>query len=110
MSGKHCLKKGLPLFGLASDGVYLAGLVTKATGELLPHPFTLTLFEKKAVYSLLHLPSGYPAWSLTSILPCDVRTFLDSELPRQSNLAGASRAWLGSIKDFFALSQVVKYF
>jgi len=32
----------VPLFGLAPDGVYLAPIVTDGTGELLPHPFTLT--------------------------------------------------------------------
>ncbi len=31
-----------PLFGLAPDGVYRAADVTASTGELLPHPFTLT--------------------------------------------------------------------
>jgi len=31
------------LFGLAPDGVCLAPDVTTGTGELLPHPFTLTL-------------------------------------------------------------------
>ena len=31
-----------PLFGLALDGVYLAALVTKNAGALLPHPFTVT--------------------------------------------------------------------
>ena len=31
-----------PLFGLAPDGVYRAVDVTADTGELLPHPFTLT--------------------------------------------------------------------
>jgi len=31
-----------PLFGLAPDGVYLAGRVASTTGELLPHRFTLT--------------------------------------------------------------------
>ena len=30
------------LFGLALDGVYLAVLVAKNAGALLPHPFTLT--------------------------------------------------------------------
>lgn len=30
------------LFGLASDGVYLAITVTRNAGELLPHRFTLT--------------------------------------------------------------------
>jgi hypothetical protein len=32
-----------------------------------------------AVYSLLHFPSGYPAWALPSILPYGARTFLTSE-------------------------------
>ena len=32
----------VPLFGLAPDGVYRASDVTVGTGELLPHPFTLT--------------------------------------------------------------------
>lgn len=30
----------VPLLGLAPDGVYLAGPVTRTAGELLPHPFT----------------------------------------------------------------------
>jgi len=34
-----------PLFGLAPDGVYRAADVTVGTGELLPHPFTLTSFR-----------------------------------------------------------------
>ena len=34
---------GAPLFGLAPDGVYQAIDVTANTGELLPHPFTITL-------------------------------------------------------------------
>ena len=32
----------IPLFGLAPGGVYLASPVTRRTGALLPHPFTLT--------------------------------------------------------------------
>ena len=38
--GRTTLK--LPLFGLAPGGVYLAPSVTRRTGELLPHLFTLT--------------------------------------------------------------------
>jgi len=37
-----------PLFGLAPDGVYLAVDVTADTGELLPHPFTLTCRRNSA--------------------------------------------------------------
>ena len=36
-----------PLFGLAPDGVYRAADVTIGTGELLPHPFTLTSHSPK---------------------------------------------------------------
>jgi hypothetical protein len=35
----------VPLFGLAPGGVYQALPVTRKTGELLPHPFTLTLAD-----------------------------------------------------------------
>jgi len=34
-------RAALFLLGLAPDGVYLAGLVTQAAGELLPHRFTI---------------------------------------------------------------------
>ena len=37
VTDRHCF-----LFGLASDGVYLATWVTPNAGELLPHRFTLT--------------------------------------------------------------------
>ena len=53
----------------------------QTAGELLPHRFTLTAaviaHVGLAVYSLLHFPSGYPAWPLASILPFGVRTFLE---------------------------------
>lgn len=51
-----------------------------AAGELLPHHFILTAqwvcTQREAVYFLLHFPSGRPAWSLASIVPFEVRTFL----------------------------------
>ena len=55
------IKAGSPalLFGLAPDGVYQAIPVTRDTGELLPHLFTLTLKSLsnfKAVYFLWHFP------------------------------------------------------
>jgi hypothetical protein len=37
---------GALLFGLAPGGVYLASNVTTGAGELLPHPFTLTVGNK----------------------------------------------------------------
>jgi len=42
-----------PLFGLAPDGVYRAADVTDGTGELLPHPFTLTRFAEAQTGGLL---------------------------------------------------------
>jgi hypothetical protein len=71
-----------PLFGLAPGGVCQASPVTRGTGALLPHRFTLTVpvscGEKRAsaVYSLLHFPSRHRDSALRSTLPCGVRTFL----------------------------------
>ena len=42
-----------PLFGLAPDGVYRAADVTASTGELLPHPFTLTRIAEAITGGLL---------------------------------------------------------
>ena len=71
------------LFGLAPGGVYPASSITRRTGALLPHPFTLTPHSKKrvAVYSLLHLPSRCHDSTLWSTLPCGVRTFLPAGKP-----------------------------
>ena len=56
-----------------------AGPVTRATGGLLHHLFTLAcVVRPSAVCFLLHFPSGCPAWVLPSTAPCGVRTFLDS--------------------------------
>jgi len=41
------------LFDLAPDGVYRASDVTARTGELLPHPFTLTLLRRSEVGGFL---------------------------------------------------------
>lgn len=68
-----------PLFGLAPDGVYRAADVAIGTGELLPHPFTLTRLRqrlRRAVYSLWHFPWGCPRFPLGTILSCGARTFL----------------------------------
>jgi len=66
----------VPLFGLAPGGVYKASPVTRRTGALLPHRFTLTPPEGGAVYFLLHYPSRCRDSMLWSTLPCGVRTFL----------------------------------
>ncbi len=54
VTDRHCF-----LFGLASDGVYLATWVTPNAGELLPHRFTLTrrcaiVAQRRAVCFLWH--------------------------------------------------------
>jgi hypothetical protein len=85
------------LSGLAPGGVCRAAPVARDAGGLLLHRFTLACsrtrrFEEirlseppagfrrslpsSAVCSLLHFPSGHPAWALPSTLPCGVRTFL----------------------------------
>ena len=66
------------LSDLAPDGVCRAVAVSCGAGGLLPHRFTLACARRpSAVCSLLHFPSGHPAWELPSILPCGVRTFLN---------------------------------
>ena len=69
-----------PLFGLAPGGVYQAPIVTNGTGELLPHPFTLTRYLVKISGGLLSvaLSACHQAWALPSTLPCGARTFLPS--------------------------------
>ena len=63
------------LSDLAPSEVYLAEALTRPTGGLLHHRFTLT--NKLAVYSLLHFLAGYPGWSLATAVLFGARTFLD---------------------------------
>ena len=64
------------LLGLAPSGVYRAAPVTRCTGGLLHHRFTLTRLLGRAVCSLWHCPAGRPGWVLPTTLLCGVRTFL----------------------------------
>jgi len=100
---------GAPLFGLAPGGVYRASPVTRGTGALLPHRFTLTApptpwgATDAAVYSLLHFPSRHRDSALRSTLPCGVRTFLwKQDLQRSSGLLrpAAARKMTKSIPIF----------
>ena len=75
------------LFGLAPGGVCLAG---RSPGSLVgsyptvsPLP-VLALRPTIGGLSLLHFPSGYPAWALPSTVPSGVRTFLGLCNPRPS--------------------------
>src|SRR5688500_3026194 len=66
------------LLDLAPGGVYLATPVTRRTGGLLHHRFTLTAPTgvDVAVCFLWHFPAGCPGWELPTTLPCGARTFL----------------------------------
>ena len=79
----------VPLFGLAPGGVYLAPVVAGGTGELLPHPFTLTRRNgsrpsRRAVSFLWHFPSRHRDWVLPSALSFGARTFLPFALKQSS--------------------------
>ena len=65
------------LFGLAPDGVYLAGHVTMPAGGLLLHRFTLTPIKphRSGLFSVA-LSRNHFHWELPSVLPCGARTFL----------------------------------
>ena len=72
------------LFGLASDRVYQAVCVTTTLVGSYPTVSPLpNSLRNQAVYFLLHLPSSCLAWSLTSILPCEVRTFLSAKFAQR---------------------------
>ena len=66
----------LRIFGLAAGGVCRAIPVTRdavrSYRTISPLPFD----ESKGGIFLLHFPSGCPAWTLSSTVPCAVRTFL----------------------------------
>jgi len=59
---------------------------TLVSSYLTVSPLPVPIAEPSAVCSLLHFPSGHPAWALPSTLPCGVRTFLGTHpygwLPR----------------------------
>ncbi len=74
-----------PLFGLAPGGVYRAPAVTGRSGELLPHPFTLTPADaehrrRRFPFCGTFLPvagtGDYPA-------PCPAEPGLSSPPPRR---------------------------
>ena len=58
-------------WGLPSQPVARLLVSSYLTVSPLPHRFPYEAFS-----SLLHFPSGCPAWPLASTLPCEVRTFL----------------------------------
>jgi len=65
------------LFGIAPDKAFLAISVTKDTGGLLHHHFTLAISEKqKWRFISVELALHYCSFPLGSILPFGVRTFL----------------------------------
>ncbi len=62
------------LFGLASDGVYMAFSVTRET--VVSYTAFPPLPEKPGGISLLHYPWSRLRRTLSGILPCEARTFL----------------------------------
>ena len=73
--GPHQVLADGILLGLAPDEVYLATPVTSraVSSYLAVSPLPALL---RAVYSLLHFLSRFRAWTLSSIMPCGARTFL----------------------------------
>jgi len=73
--GPHQVLSNGILLGLAPDEVYHATPVTSraVSSYLAVSPLPALL---RAVYSLLHFLSRYRAWTLSSIMPCGARTFL----------------------------------
>jgi len=87
-------RAALFLLGLAPDGVYLAGPVTRTAGGLLPHRFTITCalvegHRQSALCCTFHRvapPGCYPAscpvesglssaaWTAATVLPTHHRT------------------------------------
>ena len=64
------------LFGLASDGVYICLLCYQRSGGLLHRHSTLTSASTGGIF-LLHFPWSRLRRTLSGILPCEARTFLD---------------------------------
>ena len=65
-------------------------VVSYTTVSPLPVPRGVRSPRSSAVCSLLHFPSGRPAWELPSILPCGVRTFLDPKAAAVWRTRGAN--------------------
>ena len=67
LPGEGASNSIFPLFGLAPGGVYLADRVAPATGELLPHRFTLTSRRVQrrstlcCTFRRIAPPGSYPA-------------------------------------------------
>jgi len=70
---------------LAPGGVCQAANVTARAGGLLHRRFTLASLRWHCS-SLLHCPSGCPAWQLASTAPYGERTFLRLDLPIRDHL------------------------
>jgi len=79
-AGHFCLRSGSLLFGLAPSGVYPTFFVSKESGELLPHLFTLTrgvgmAHSPRGLFSVA-LSSPRDELPLAATPPRGVRTFL----------------------------------
>jgi hypothetical protein len=84
------------LSGLAPGGVCRAATVTRRTGGLLPHRFTLTAPGGAAVCFLWHCPASHLGWVLPTTLLCGVRTFLEvapRDRPAGPSVVQPIRSW-----------------
>jgi len=83
---------GHPFYSvLLRVGVYPASPLTRGSGELLPHLFTLTGPKLGGLFSVALSP-GRPGPPLTATLPCGVRTFLPASRNSPSDCTTSSGA------------------
>jgi hypothetical protein len=81
--GRAIASAGGSLLDLAPGGVYRAAPVARpaVSSYLTVSPLPVPRRAIGGLFSVA-LSAGRPAWVLPSTLPCGVRTFLDTEVPR----------------------------
>ena len=90
-----------PLFGLASDGVYMCPACYQTGGSLLHCPSTLTAVTRSGIF-LLHFPWSRLHQTLSGILPCEARTFLICGLSAPAAAAICLTQNVSSLSYFFS--------
>jgi len=85
-----------PLFGLAPGGVFQAGGVATAAGELLPHLFTLTVDVPRRSGLCGTFPGVAPAGDYPA--PCPVELGLSSGRPKAAGDHPACSATLWGLQ------------
>ena len=102
----------LPIWSCSAGGLpchpHSRGMRCALTAPFHPYPIP----KVEAVYSLLHFPSRHHAWTLSSLLPVRVRTFLpargeailrptpnDHNLGRWYSISAGSQCATGQVAD-----------